>query len=343
MTYKKNVLFVSVLGIGAIVAGLAIHNHIVNVRAAKLEHIVPPAPYFPTGAIWTQEVSNTPVDPQSSAIIAWLADAGGWGRGKMQVDFGIRVLQAAASTPKVPFRKGADWMAADSDYVSEIPLPTGGGIEGQSSYQCDIGQNDCHLIVVDRSLGKLYEAYQANYAKSMLTANFVAVWNLNRVYPPSGRGDQCTSGDAAGFPIAPLLFNADELASGSIKHAIRFILPNPRIRANVFVHPATHAGSPRGPASAPPYGAHFRLKASYDMSQLTPAARVVARAMQKYGMFLSDGGNIALTAQNDADTTAKYADVEFGPHDLQALKVTDFEVVDLGTPIPLTYDCVRNR
>jgi serine/threonine-protein kinase len=79
------------------------------------------------------------------------------------------------------------------------------------------------------------------------------------------------------------------------------------------------------------------------MSQLTPAARVVARAMQKYGMFLSDGGNIALTAQNDADTTAKYADVEFGPHDLQALKVTDFEVVDLGTPIPLTYDCVRNR
>ena len=46
-------------------------------------------------------------------------------------------------------------------------------------------------------------------------------------------------------------------------------------------------------------GARFRLKASYDMSQLTPAAQVVARAMQKYGMFLSDGGNIALTAQSD--------------------------------------------
>jgi serine/threonine-protein kinase len=65
--------------------------------------------------------------------------------------------------------------------------------------------------------------------------------------------------------------------------------------------------------------------------------------MQKYGMYLSDGGNIALTAQNDADTSAKYADVDFGPHDLQALKVTDFEVVDSGTPIRLTNDCVRNR
>ena len=169
------------------------------------------------------------------------------------------------------------------------------------------------------------------------------MWDLNRVYSPSGRGDQCTSADAAGFPIAPLLFNADELAAGSINHAIRFILPNPRIRAKVFVHPATHAGAPRGPVTAPPMGAHFRLKASYDLSQLTPAAQVVARAMQKYGMFLSDGGNIALTAQSDADTQTKYADLDFGSHDLQALKVTDFEVVDGGAAIRLTDDCVRNR
>jgi serine/threonine-protein kinase len=79
------------------------------------------------------------------------------------------------------------------------------------------------------------------------------------------------------------------------------------------------------------------------MSRLTPAAQVVARAMQKYGMFLSDGGNMALTAQSDRDTTAKYTDMDFGAHDLQDLKVTDFEVLDMGTPIRLTDDCVRNR
>jgi hypothetical protein len=197
--------------------------------------------------------------------------------------------------------------------------------------------------VVDRGHGKLYEAYQANYADNVLTAGLVAVWDLNRVYPPSGRGDQCTSADAAGFPIAPLLFNADEIATGSINHAIRFTLPNPRIRAHVFVHPATHAGAPRGPVTAPPYGVHFRLKASYDVSQLMPEAQVVARAMQKYGMFLADDGNIALNAQSDADTKAKYADLDFDSHSLYALKVTDFEVVDMGTPIHLTYDCVRNK
>jgi serine/threonine-protein kinase len=65
--------------------------------------------------------------------------------------------------------------------------------------------------------------------------------------------------------------------------------------------------------------------------------------MQKYGMFLADGGNIALTAQSDADTKTKYADLGFGPHDLQALKVTDFEVMELGKIIRSTNDCVRNK
>jgi serine/threonine-protein kinase len=342
MKHSK-VLFISILGIGVIVAGYGLHNHIVNVRAARLDHIAAPAAYFPPGAIWTQDISHAPLDPQSSTIIAWLADAGGWGHNnRVQVDFSLRVLQANASTPRVPFRKAPGFYAADSDEVSTIPLPAGGGMEGQTGYQCPIDENDCHLIVADRSHGKLYEVYQANYADGALAATGLVVWDLNRIYPPSGRGDQCSSTDAAGLPIAPLLFNADELAIGRIDHAIRFILPNPRIRAHVFVHPATHAGAPRGPITAPPMGARFRLKASFDMSQLTPAAQVVARAMQKYGMFLSDGGNIALTAQNDADTKAKYADIDFGTRDLADLKVTDFEVVDFGTPIRLTDDCVRN-
>jgi len=343
MTNRKNLLYIFVLGIGAILAGLAIHNHIVKVKAAKLEHLVRPAPYFPIGAIWTQDVSSAPVDPQSSAIISWLAGAGGWGNNnKMQIDFALRVMQTDATTPYVPFRKGKEFYSPDSDLVSTFPLPIGGGAEGHAGYQCPVEDEDCHLIVADRIHGKLYEAYQANYSENVLTATFVGVWDLNRVYPPSGRGDQCTSADAAGFPIAPLLFNADELALGSINHAIRFILPNPRMRAKVFVHPATHAGAPSGPVSAPPYGAHFRLKASFDVSQLSPPAQVVARAMQKYGMFLSDGGKIALTAQSDQDTTTKYADLGFGSHDLRALKVSDFEVLDLGTPIPLTSECVRN-
>lgn len=342
MTFRKSVLFILFVAICAF-AGLCIRRHIAHVRAERLDHIVPPAPYFPVGSVWTEDVSNAPVDPHSAAIIDWLDNAGGWGTGKMRVDFAMRVLEADANTPQVRFRKGSNFYTPDSDSIDSLPLPAGGAIEGQSGYECNIDENDCHLIVVDRGRNKLYEAYQANRSNSAVTANFVAVWDLSRVYPASGRGDQCTSADAAGYPIAPLLFNADELASGSINHAIRFILPNQRIRRGVYVHPATHAGAPRGPGDAPPYGARLRLKASYDISQLSPSAQIVARAMQKYGILLADGGNIALTAESDADTQVKYADVDFGANDLRALKVTDFEVIDMGKTIPITNDCVRNK
>ena len=342
MSYSKALIF-SILGIGAVVAGLGLPSQIVRARTAKTEHTATTEAYFPPGSPWTQDVSHAPVDPSSGKIIGWLSSVGGWGFGRMQSDFSIRVLQATPTTPVVPFHKGPGFFATDSDLVSTVPLPAGGGMEGVEGYQCPIREGDCHFIVADRPHEKLYEAWEATYAEGVLSAQFLAVWDLSRVYPPSGRGDQCTSADAAGLPIAPLLFNADEIAAGRIDHAIRFVLPNSRIRAKSYVHPATHAGAPRGPLNAPPMGARLRLKSSFDMSQLTPAGRVVARAMQKYGMFLSDGGNITLTAQSDQDTTAKYAALGFGSHDMQAIKVTDFEVLDLGPVIRSSDDCVRNK
>lgn len=66
----------------------------------------------------------------------------------------------------------------------------------------------------------------------------------------------------------------------------------------------------------------------------------MARALQTYGAYHADGGQIALTAQSDRHTTAKWAGL-LGAQDLVALKVTDFEVIDHGALIPLTYDCAR--
>jgi hypothetical protein len=152
----------------------------------------------------------------------------------------------------------------------------------------------------------------------------------------------CTSADAAGFPIAPLLFTADEVKAGHIDHAIRFVLPNDRIRAQIYVHPSTHSTNPTsGGADTPPYGAHLRLRANYPLASLpNDGARVVARALQKYGMFLADGGDIALTARSDRSTKAKWSGL-LGPRDLSALKVADFEMVDGGARYTYTGDCSR--
>jgi serine/threonine-protein kinase len=184
--------------------------------------------------------------------------------------------------------------------------------------------------------------WRANVIGDVFFGGCLAVWDMSRVYGPSGRGENCTSADAAGYPIAPLLFSADEVARGEIPHAIRFILPNSRIRNGLYVHPATHStGATSGPSSAPPYGARLRLRPDFPLQTLpNEASRVVARALQRYGMFLADGGNVALTAQSDRFTTAKWSGL-LGSRDLQAIQVSDFQMVDGGVRLPYTGDCVR--
>jgi hypothetical protein len=315
----------------------------VSLLAAADAIAQPPAghgPYFPLDAPWYTDVSNAPLDPQSAAVITWLSNAGGWGGGEMQIDFTIEVQEADSTTPFRAFEPTDDFYDPDCDEVA-VPVPPGGAIEGESGYECE-SDGDCHLIVAHLPSQKLYEMWRANIEDGTFYGGCLAVWDMSITYPENGRGEQCTSADAAGYPIAPLLFSADEVAAGSIDHAIRYILPNSRIRDNVYVHPSTHSTGPTsGPPQAPPYGARLRLRADFPLATLPNAgARVVARALQRYGMLLADGGTIALTAQSDRFTTAKWQGL-LGPHDLRSLRVTDFVMVDGGTRYTYTGDCVR--
>ncbi len=296
--------------------------------------------YFPPEAVWYRDVSSAALDPQSAAVIANL-DRAGWGLGRMQIDFSIEVLAADAGVALRAFTPTEDFFRPDCD-PDPVPVPAGGALEGEQGYECR-GDGDCHLIVADRSRARLFEMWRADIRGDSFRGGCLAVWDMTRVYPASGRGEQCTSADAAGFPIAPLLFDADEVAAGHVDHAIRFILPNATIRAREYVHPATHGTrATSGPADAPPYGARLRLRADYPLASLpNEGARVVARALQRYGMLLSDAGRVAVTARADRGTRAKWAGL-LGPLDLQALRPRDFEMVAAGDRIPLTNDCVRN-
>jgi hypothetical protein len=298
--------------------------------------------FFAPGSMFFQrDVSNVAAASDSAGIIAALKNAGGWGNGNvMQIDFSIEVVQAEAGAPRRAFTPTDDFYAPDCDRT-EIPIPPGGALEGEDGYECK-SDGDCHLIVFAPFENRLYEMWRADIRAGTFRGGCLAVWQTRRGYDERLRGDQCTSADAAGFPIAPLLFSADEVAAGEIAHAVRFILPNNRIRASRYVRPATHGTRTSGGANTPPYGAHFRLRRDYPLDSLpNGAARVVARAMQRYGMYHADGGQIALTAQSDRFTQAKWEQVGLHPRDLSRLKVDDFEVIDHGTPIEVTFDCVR--
>ncbi|HEX2572786.1 MAG TPA: kelch repeat-containing protein [Polyangia bacterium] len=309
----------------------------------------PPPPggndrYFPAGSEWARNVTQDPVDVESSQVIATLAALGGWGLGEMRVDFRMNVLEAGDSAFFYSFTPTSDFYYPDCDLVP-MPIPLTGAVEGEPGYQCQSLLGDCHLLVVHRATHRLFEMYRANIAGGAGGAFYggcLVVWDLDRLYPKNGLGEQCTSADSAGFPIAPLLFTADEIAAGSIDHALRFALPAERIRAGTYVRPATHAGAPSGPPTAPPVGARFRLRADYPLASLpNEAARIVARALQRYGMLLADAGSSTLIAQTDTYTAHKWAGL-LAPRDLAQLQVTDFEMLDAGDRFTAGYNCRRN-
>jgi serine/threonine-protein kinase len=295
---------------------------------------------------WNEDISCLPASPGSSAMMGALAAKGGWGPGltRFQIDMSLVVLHANDSTPLVPMLEASGYGTPDCDNPASVPLPVGGAIEGSSDYSCDVANNDCHLLIVQEPAHKLFELYQATMNGSQIQTSCAVVWDLTRTYPTNLRGDQCTSADAAGFPMAAMLPDADEVASGRISHAIRFALPNPSMRAKAYVHPASHAGGPSGDATLPPYGVRLRLRPDYPTTNMPPAAKVIVKALQTYGMYLSDGGNIPLMVQSDQFTQHKWADADLGldSHSLFGIAPTDFDVVELGPIVDLTYDCVRN-
>jgi serine/threonine-protein kinase len=320
-----------------------------------------PPPRFPDGAVWNQDISNAPLHPNSASQISTLASLGGFGYGRMQIDFGMHIVNAPAGAPLrsiLGYPSAGEYYAPDCEATgTAMPVPADGAIEANTGLACDNANEDCHLLVVQGNT--LYEAYRANASGSSgMQSQCLARWNLDAIYPDDNRGDHCTSADAAGFPIAPLLFNADEVHAamqvpgGDLGHAIRFILPNARMATQngqkVYVRPASHAGGPSGPAGTVAYGSRLRLRADFPVNLYSPAAQVILRTMQHYGIVLADGGNIALTAESDLFTTHTWAELGINSRTFDTevpgaiVRVQDFAVLDTGPRIVETYDCVRN-
>ena len=329
-----------------------------------------PLPRMHPGSPWYQRVDASAVHPNSSGpagMIATLSGLGGFGNTRLQIDFGIHVLYAQPGTPTQPLISIPSVNPDDAYYLPDcealatpIPLPVGGAIEGQVGYSCDNLADDCHLLVVQNN--EIFEVYRANLSAQGLQSQCLARWRTDALYPATGRGEHCTSADAAGFPIAPLLFNADEVATAvaaqtDLGHAIRFILPNNRMASDVslggvlgrlYVRPATHAGGPSGPVASVPYGARLRLRADFPMSNYNAAAQVILRTLQRFGMVLADGGSIALTAESDRYTSNTWASLGINSRvfdltpNAQKVFITDFDVIDTGPRIAETYDCVRS-
>jgi hypothetical protein len=237
---------------------------------------------FPDDNIWNTPISGLPVDINSQSYITTIgasntfhADfgSGTWNGGPI----GIPYTTVSGSQTKV--RIVFDY--ADESDPGPYPIPSNAPIEGGSQ-----STGDRHVLVVDTDNCILYELYSA-YPQSdgSWQAGSGAVFNLRT---DALRPASWTSADAAGLPILPGLVRYDEVASGEIKHAVRFTAPQTR---NAYLWPARHRASSLTGQQYPPMGQRFRLKAGFDISGFSRDTKVILTALKKYGMILADNGS----------------------------------------------------
>jgi hypothetical protein len=172
--------------------------------------------------------------------------------------------------------------------------------------------------MVDRDRCRLFELFAARRRPNgRWEAGSGAIWDLrsNRLRPSGW-----TSADAAGLPILPGLVRFDEVRKGEIRHALRFTAPTTR---RAWIYPARHFASEHDDPALPPMGLRVRLRSSLDISGFPRQARVLLRALQRYGMILADNGSSwyvtgAPHPRWDDDAL----------HTLHRIEGGDFEVVD---------------
>src|SRR4029079_17210273 len=188
--------------------------------------------------------------------------------------------------------------------------PNGVAIEG--GYASD---GDRHAIIVDSDSCTLYELF-ALYPWTW-SACADASWSLtSNALRPRG----WTSADAAGLPILPGLVRYEEVAAGHVDHAIRFTVRRSR---RDYVYPARHFASSLTSKSLPPMGLRLRLRANYPVSGFPYQARVVLKALKRYGMIVADNGSSwYLTGAPDPGWDNDQL------HTLGTVRGSDFRVVD---------------
>jgi hypothetical protein len=269
-------------------------------------------PLFPPDNPWNQDISAAPIHPRSAAYIDSIgaditlhADFGS------NPEYGIPFSVAPAGQTRVPieFIEYGD----ESD-PGPYPIPPDAPVEFGS---------DRHLLVLASGECKLYELYHAQRSGNGWRAGSGAIFDLSL---NALRPDGWTSADAAGLPILPGLVRYDEVASGVIRHALRFTVET---TFRGYIHPATHFASDDENPNLPPMGLRLRLRADYDITRFTGAARVILEAMRRYGLIVADNGsNWFLSGATDP---------RWNDEDLNQLKTVPgsaFEAVYTGEILP---------
>ena len=288
---------------------------------------------FPADNPWNRDISQDAVDPMSDAYIRYMGSSPGadwnlrqdWGTGE-EPFYGIPWVVVPSTQPLVPISFDQSDNAESESNRGPFPFPQDIPIEGGSPDNPDPADGDRHAIAMQQGDScTLFETYSTVRRSSGFQVYSSAKFDLGS---NATRPQTFTSADAAGLPILPGLAKFQEVAAGSINHALRFTVP--RVQKS-WVAPATHYGTQEN-ACYPPYGARVRLKASFDLGRLTGQARIFGEALEKYGLMLADQGSAGYIS-GTSDSGWNMDEIR----QLRDIHGTDLEVVTTGPITPYEW------
>ena len=259
---------------------------------------------FPVNNVWNTPITGLPVNANGATWLSSMAaastnlhpDYGPSGNPKAPYGIPWKIVSAGTRFTKIKFL-----YASESDR-GPYPLTATTPVEGGS---------DRHALMVDPRKSStsractLFETYDTHYrSQGRSIAGSGAIWNLNS---NALRPVSFTSADAAGLPILPGLVNYDEVASGSMNHAIRFTV---QCSQQSYLWPARHEAG-QANTNCPPLGARFRLNASFTLPAASCSAfcQTVLTTMKTYGMIVADNGS-NWYFQGTADTRWTFNEVD---------------------------------
>jgi hypothetical protein len=256
-------------------------------------------PYDPSSAWNTPINSAARADANSDAMIATIGMSKNGGAISSDASqFSYPVYFADRSTPRWDLQCSkydcTIVTSKDTEVTSTIK-----GVPIPDNAKPSTG-TDGNLIVIDRVTGAEYNLWQARRTETGWKISNASVYNIFWDAMPERYGSR-----GAGIPYYAGLVRPWEIAQGHIDHAIAFGYPFPARGRCVF--PASKTDGTSDLADAIPEGARLQLnpqltEADFDRLGLDRTGKIIARALQEYGMILVDySGRPKIYIENLAD------------------------------------------
>jgi len=273
---------------------------------------------YQTGDVWQKSIVSAPIDPNSAAYLKAITDAGGGGSFDAWAPTTDELVNMADNgTPLVSVTGKVKW------HTPYSPWPW------DSSFYIE-PLSDAHAMVLQTQSCKYYEGYSVTYSNGSLSMYNGGMWDLTAAYTRPQYGAIST---ASGIPFGLLAVRPEELKAGVIQHALGWDGVKNTWSQTACVSPAAQSNctdsiSYNGPPSDTPipYGAHIRLKASFNDSGFPTEAKIVAEALKTYGAYGYDTGCCnSIVFINDANGGPVWTSADESA--ISSINISDFDVV----------------